>query len=366
MQFIINSGSESVWGPTSYLKLKIELTTTGTAALAGSWFNLISQCRLFSRSGENLSTVFFADLLSNIKLRYNTSFSDYQKLYSLIGASQTAGGSSTGNLTPNAGAKTVYVNLPLSILFGEFDNHSQFIPSQLLAGARMELVLNSTIASMGLTNVTDATVKITPVLSLDCAKVYDEAQKQIMEESSDVQESGIQFTYSTYFASQFQPAGGAVNIDVLQSASLTEKAFVCLSEDSAGNKYNFKPLLAGGQGYSYNWRIGSHYLPIYPVQEDNEAYYQTCIAFQSGYNQYSRPPAHTGVAVSSFGLTNCVYATSLEKSASGVALSGEPTNNSRLINFSAQNTDVPACVATVFLQYVRVANCMLDSCVVDR
>lgn len=368
MQFIINSGTESVWGPSSYLRLKLTMTTTANAntTLGGSWFNLFSQVRLYHRSGELLEQVFFSDILSAIKLRYNTSFSDYQKLYSLIGGAATVGGVSTIQGAQPINTFSRYVNLPLSLLFGLFDNHSQFIPSQLLAGARMELVLNSTNASMVLVNVNEGSLQVVPTLSLDCAKVYDEAQKQIMEESADVQESGIQFTYSTFFASQFQPGGGAINIDVLQSASLTEKVMVVNTVDSAANKYTFRPLLAGGAGYAYQFRIGAHYLPIYSVQDDTEAFYQAQIAFNGAYNQFSRPPTHTGVGVPSFGDSNCVYATSLEKSASNVALSGEPTNNSRLINFSAQGTTDGASVATVFLQYVRVANCMLDSCVVDR
>lgn len=371
MQFIVNV-NESVWGPSSYLRLKLTMTTAANAAttLGGSWFNLFSQVRLYSRGGELLEQVFFSDILSAIKLRYNTSFSDYQKLYSLIGGAATVGGVSTIQGAQAANTFSRYVNLPLSLLFGLFDNHSQFIPSQLLAGARMELVLNSTNASMVLVNVVEGSLQVVPTLSLDCAKIYDEAAKQIMEESADVQESGIQFTYSTFFASQFQPAGGAINIDVLQSASLTEKVMVVNTTTTAADKYTFRPLALpaanGDSSYAYQFRIGAHYLPIYSVQDDTEAFYQTQIAFNGAYNQFSRPPTHTGIGVASFGLNNCVYATSLEKSASNVALSGEPTNNSRLINFSAQGTTGDASVATVFLQYVRVANCMLDSCVVDR
>lgn len=367
MQFIINSGTESVWGPSSYLKLKVTAAGNGVAiTMIGSLFNLFSQARLYHRSGELLEQVFFSDVLSNIKLRYNTSFSDYQKLASLIGGNAVVG--TPDNCGLAAGTVSNY-NLPLCLLFGLFDNHSQFIPSQLLAGARIELVLNSSTASMGRTSVletlTDLT-NITPILSLDCAKVYDECAKQLLEESASVVESGLQFTYSTYFASQFQPAGGAINIDVLQSASLTEKVMVVSTVNSLADKYTFRPLNTAAAGYQYQFRIGSHYLPIYSVQDDTEAFYQSQIAFNGAYNQYSRAPAHTGVGVTRFGANSCVYATSLEKSASGVQLSGEPTNNSRLINFSAQGTEAVATVTTVFLQYVRVANCMLDSCVVDR
>jgi hypothetical protein len=376
MQFVINSGAESVWGPSSYLKLAVTHTNSvsGAVTITGSMFNLFSQARLYHRSGELLEQVFFADVLSNIKLRYATSFSDYQKLKYLIGATNVPGATSAPLGFDSTAAATQYTdsfNLPLSLLFGVFNNHSQYIPSQLLAGARLELVLNSSSAASGFTYSTINAVS--PTLSLDCATLYDAASKQILEESSDVSESGIQFTYSTYFASQFTPTGSALNIDVLQSASITEKVFVVgAPANETATKYNFKSL---GAAYSLQARIGSHYLPIYAIQNDNESFYQSQIAFNGAYNQYSSAPAQTGVSVEYMTVVapaadNAVYAFSLEKSGAGVALSGEPTNNSRICNIACSGasnvngTDFK--YATVFLQYVRVANCMVDSCVVDR
>ncbi len=374
IQFVINSGAESVWGPSSYLKLAMGYDNTAAPTIVGSMFNLFSQARLYHRSGELLEQVLFADVLSNIKLRYATSYSDYQKLKYLIGATNVPGTNTVplGFDATVATGRTASFNLPLSILFGVFNNHSQYIPSQLLAGARMELVLNSSAVASGFTNVTINTVS--PTLSLDCATLYDAASKQILEESADVSESGIQFTYSTYFASQFTPTGGALNIDVLQSASITEKVFVVGAPTNDNTtKYNFKSL---GSAYSLQARIGSHYLPIYAIQNDNESFYQTQIAFNGAYNQYSSAPAQTGVSVeymtvaSPAAADNAVYAFSLEKSGAGVALSGEPTNNSRICNIACSGASGVDSTnfkfATVFLQYVRVANCMVDSCVVDR
>jgi len=387
IQFVINSGAESVWGPSSYLKLAVQHTNVlaGPVTVVGSMFNLFSQARLYHRSGELLEQVLFADVLSNIKLRYATSASDYVKLKYLIGGTDKPGfrNAPLGFVADGTATTTENFNLPLSILFGVFNNHSQYIPSQLLAGARMELVLNSEATTSGFVNTKIDLVS--PTLSLDCATLYDAASKQILEESADVSESGIQFTYSTYFASQFNPTGGALNIDVLQSASITEKVFIVGSPNAnAANKYDFYSL--GGDAspygdYSLQARIGSHYLPIYAITSDNESFYQTQIAFNGAYNQYSSAPAQTGVAVdfmtvggsgpsSATVAKNAVYAFSLEKSGAGVALSGEPTNNSRICNIAcAGATGVQASqfvAATVFLQYVRVANCMVDSCVVDR
>ena len=379
IQFVVNSGSEYVWGPTCYLKCKLNVTVGGTLpTINGSFLNMISQVRMYHRSGELLELVNVgADILANIKLRYQTSYSDYVKLSNQIGAAPIPGniGYPSVNGMPDLNSTgDITVNLPLSFFLGVFDNHSQYIPSSLLSGARIELVLNNNSGdAMQLTNLTINSVS--PVLALDCCKLYDEASKQILEESSNVQESGIQFVYSTYFASQFKPQAGAINIDILQSASLTERAIVVNSKSDGTDKYSFRSLNTAG--FSYQFRIGAHYLPIYSIADDTEAFNQAQIAFNGLNNQYSRAPSHTGVSVrsfyfqdattnvsSGFGI-NAVYATSLEKSASGVSLSGEPTNNSRIINFSAVGTS-SAFVTTVFLQYIRVANCMIDSCVVDR
>lgn len=387
IQFVVNSGSEAVWGPSSYIKLKLEHTNGASApTICGSMFNLFNQARLYHRSGELLEQIMFSDVRTNVMLRYATSFNDYQKLKYLIGATDVPGDTSAplGMTALTAGPKTSYFNLPLSLLFGVFGNHNQYIPSQLLAGARVELVLNSTIANCGLTNVTSIS-GISPVLSLDCATLFDDAQKQILEESADVAESGIQFNYSTWFASQFTPTGGALNIDVLQSASITEKVFLVgssgASASAGADKFNFKSL-GTGTDYSLQSRQGSHYMPIYAIQNDNESFYYSQLAFNAGYHQYSSEPASSGTSVQYFTLpavspavavqNNCVYAFSLEKSAAGVALSGDPTNNSLIVNVSCQNAsnvgvvDTGFNVATVFLQYIRTANCMVDSCVVDR
>jgi hypothetical protein len=83
------------------------------------------------------------------------------------------------------------------------------------------------------------------------------------------------------------------------------------------------------------------------------------------------------------------YIMSLEKSSCGLSLSGEPTNNSRVLNFAGNinvstgaNGAFPVSPATavdpsfnytltsvrndIFLAYVRCANLMGDNCVVDR
>jgi hypothetical protein len=78
---------------------------------------------------------------------------------------------------------------------------------------------------------------------------------------------------------------------------------------------------------------------------------------------------------------------SLEKSSCGIELSGESTNNSRILNFNATlayslggsgpfpssgsvdrvaDYDLTTVRVDTFMNYVRIANLMGDNCVVDR
>jgi len=367
VQFQVNSGAESVWGPTSYIKMKATVGTADALTVLGSMLNVVSQARLYHRSGELLEQVLYSDILSNIKLRYETSTADYAKLFTLIGGNAVIGtADKPAGFVFAGGVNTGYFMLPLSFLFGLFNNHGQYIPSQILAGARIELVLNSTGVACGFAGDGIDASTFEPVLSLDCAQLYDSATKQLLEESADVQSSGLQFTYSTYFSSQTAVVGGAgINIDVLQSASITEKVFTVVAASATlATKYAFLPFAASG-AFTYQWRIGAHYLPIYAVKDNTEAFLMTQTAFKGAYHQFSDPPANSGIGVKSFGDGNsAVYATSLERSSAGVMLSGDATNNSRVINLSVQN-NTQGGFATTFLQYVRTANAMVDSCVVD-
>ncbi len=379
IQFQVNSGAESVWGPSSYIKLKATVGTDNALRLLGSMFNIFSQARLYHRSGELLEQVLYSDILSNIKLRYETSTADYAKLYTLIGANAAIGVEDyPSGFTLADGVNTGFFMLPLSFLFGVFNNHGQYIPAQLLAGARIELVLNSTAAACGITAGAGlANIQFSPVLSLDCSQLYDSATKQLLEESADVQSSGLQFTYSTYFASQTALVANGVNVDVLQSASITEKVFTVATADATtANKFIFRKWGAN-DSFTYQWRIGAHYLPIYAVKDNAEAFLMTQTAFKGAYHQFSDPqPANGGIGVSSFAAAvanaetgdSAVYATSLERSSAGVELSGDATNNSRIVNLSVQGNTFGGAghVTTTFLQYVRTANLMVDSAVVDR
>ena len=402
VNFLVNC-TEAVWGPGSYLKMKVNMTVPAgrRGFITGSIMNLFSQIRYSHRSGELLSQTLFSDVLANVNLKYRTSVSDYAKLYTLIGGNKFPGAGDFGPFVDEANsdgsAKDYYFAVPMSLFLPEFDNHNQYIPASLISGSRLEIVLNNDAATSGICSyVTDGAGNITPpgnlglvtinsvepIMILDSCRPFDELTKQLHEESADVEASGLQYTYSTHFGSQFTPGtSGAVNVDVLQSVSIAERAFIVFTVPdtvTTNNKYNFvslAPTLGNNSGYAWQWRLGSQFKPLYSVSNDVESYMLTCQAFNSGFNQFSRDPAHTGVSIESFGSghtvadgggplkqgTSCVYSCALEKSANGLSMTGDSSNNSRLLNFSVQGCTNLNLKATVFLSYVRCANLMIDS-----
>lgn len=350
MQCIINSGGDFIWGPSSYLR--VELNRTGGSADA-SILNCFKSIRLTHRSGEVLEYIQDYNVLGNIMRSYMVSLEDNVKVESLIDISTAA--------------NNIVCCVPMWMLLGVFSSQEAFIPGGFLAGAKLEIELESN--DIALINASYSDVR--PTIVLDSAQVYDSVQKQLLEEQADVAGSGLQFTYSTYFSTANNFNGPNVNFDVQQSASITECVFATVREvdDLAGDKDSFKFL---AKSERYQFRLGSQYFPQQPINstaaEQVEPYMQTLVTFESAPHQYMGSPANAGgtsVNIDAFLLNRAVYSTTLEKSASGLSLTGEPTNNSRILNLEMTKANANHRV-NIFLKYLRVANVMGSNLVVDR
>jgi len=370
--------NQPVWGPTSYLRLKFT-SDTATDFGSGSVLSMIESVRVFHRSGEMLSQCLNISTLGKLKLLYNTTQSDYVQLAKQLYANNVPGSSTVGSANLLRIGENVAI-IPLSLIAEIFGNTNQYIPASLISGMRIEIQLTSSETSMGLRNKAALFTTITPVFTFDCIQDFDNVKKMLIEEQADVQNSGLQFTYDTYFSSSSSSAGvTSLNIDVLQSASMVEACFLVIRNPTvpagadATSQFDFVPFVdeAKDGGSSYQWRIGSDYKPIYTVTNASEAYMLTCQAVNHVYHQNSMLSHCKGVSVSGFGATTAVYGSSFEKDATSVVLlSGEPSNNSRLVNVHVEGLEgassAAGAKAYIFMKYVRIANLMGDSCVVDR
>jgi hypothetical protein len=396
IQAIMNSGSDYVYGPTSYMR--VEFTAGGNVkwGFNGSIMNIFRNLRITHSSGESLENILNIDVLSAIKLFYENRNDDWQKLYPLLAFKDKNDNASI----PNG---TYVACIPLSLLSGIFARSDQYIPSSLMSGLKIELDLNSGANCLFDGTITD----IKPTFVLDSCVLYDAIQKQLMAQQSDIAQSGLQFTYSSVFNSANEYVAGTavgVNLDVQQSASLTEKVVAVFRRNvDRKNKqfYVFAPVVTNLQ-----YRLGALYLPQQPLRlgaagaattsaaqkQQEEAYSTTLIAYDDWTHQYASTFVR-GVNVTPFdfrgGLVTddtkleyadpqpcAAYAVTLERSASGLSLSGESTNNSRLLNLSATLCvpDGSASAATypggaqvqLYLSYTKVANVMGSNLVLDR
>ena len=370
--------NQPVGGPTSYLRFAFT-SNNATDFGSGSVINMIESVRVFHRSGEMLSQCLNISTLGKLKLLYNTTQSDYVQLAKQIYANNVPGSSDVGTANLLKNDENVAI-IPLSLIAEIFGNTNQYIPASLISGMRIEIQLTSSVALMGVRNTAALITAITPVFTFDCIQDFDNVKKMLIEEQADVQNSGLQFTYDTYFSSSSSSANvSSLNIDVLQSASMVEACFLVIRNPIKVNaadataSFDFVPFVSEAKDglSSYQWRIGSDYKPIYTVKNAAEAYMLTCQAVNHVYHQNSMLSHCKGVSVSGFGSTTAVYGSSFEKDATSVVLlAGEPTNNSRLVNIHVEGLDDEAqavgAKAFIFMKYVRIANLMGDSCVVDR
>ena len=380
-QCIIQSGGDAVWGPSSYVR--IEYTAVDAINWGvGSIMNIFKNVRLTHRSGEVLEYIQNANLLAQLKTWWHTTMEDRVKLQGMIHQSQLATvATALGEFVPapsiDLATGKFVACVPLSYLLGVFDNQSQYIPPNFLSGAKLELELESAvIAYKGA--VASQPAGYTFTLMLDSAQIHDDVEKQLIDEQADVAGSGIQFTYSTYFNSYNTFANSGVNFDVQQSASKTQKAIAAIRATASltgGAAQAADSFLTKSTAVSYQWRLGSQYFPQQilklpdPVSGQQEAYAISQQAWQDFPHQFQGKLVG-GVALGYGGFsiaTNqaACYATTLEKSASGLQLSGEPTNNSRILNLNMEK-DAVSDQIDVYLQYYRVANVMGQNLIVDR
>jgi hypothetical protein len=303
------------------------------------------------------------------------------------------------------------------------------IPPSLLAGARIELELapfaQVTTQNRSVGSGATTLFNFRPQLVLDSCQLYDVVNKQLLEEQADEGRSGIQFSYKTYFNSFVTSGQTSVNIDVQQSASCVTKAIAVCRDQFQINNITTIAADIGGDAFKCiapfaqaQWRLGSQYFPMAAVnvpqrfaatsywdatQSNSKEWYQlTHTAWMSGFDQFHKSAgldasvefnlaaAGTDLSVNSWNQGQAHYGFVGERSPVGLELTGQATNNSRILNFNATIANlatataqpaagaavVPATYYTitsavgyrvdVFLEYLRVANCLGDSVIVDR
>ena len=376
-QCIINSGADSVWGPTSYIKIGV--TVTGTAAdefylggrSAGSVFNLVQNVRLTHRSGVVLEDIRNVDKLACMRRRWGQTADQFNSTFEVEGG---VGGAS-GEVIPGGGSLTLNRVMPLKHLLGIFSLEDSYLPPGFLAGAKIEIDWNSNARALTVDSANATSYVVSSIsLVLDSAEIYDSARKSLLEEQMNVDRSGLQLTYPTWFGTDFVNSGtGAINFTINKSASLASQAIVC-SQLTAKNTSTQNDSVVFNSELVTGWqfRLGSLYLPTQvPVSSAAEGYLQSVQAWDAGSKQHKHQQVDScsmtfGEYNTDGGYANqSLHAVSMETSSAGLEMTGQPTNNSRQLTYTA-SASVDASTLFVFLKYARVCNIMGDNVVVDE
>jgi hypothetical protein len=263
--------------------------------------------------------------------------------------------------------------IPLSYLLGIFNRRDQMIPPSLIAGATMQINFAPQSESTSYADNPGAAIfaatTFKPTLIFDSCRVFDDVQRAILQESASL--SGLQFCYETFFASRQSFPGANVDFNVQYAASLTSNVSAVATPTNLPNEgANAFTML--GALTQFQWRIASDYKPQQPVtiadlDHPAEAYHYALQTWEAGLHEYDVvdcPTSGSNVTLTQFKSLAGLYGTTLERSPVGLQLTGLPTNNSSLLNFSA--TKAGEHNITIFLKYLRVVDCRGGNATVSR
>lgn len=366
---VINSGGDYCSGPTSYISMKVVFGGTADVKLNdidnsnGSIFNVIREFQLSHRSGDVVDRTNELNNLVSELVRYAYDSSYREKFAQVFGY-----GSNVDLKGPDGHTYC----LPLFLFSGVFAQKA-LIPSQLMAGSKIKIQLENNVTALVSGNV-DATYKISDMnLVLDSIDLFDAAKKSLIEQASNTRTQGLQYPYYSWFQLRKSETTTNLNFDINLSAAKTMVLLV--KGRTTDNIVNQAVNSMACEKYDYkNWRvrIGSHSIPQDLVQNSAESYMITQEAMSANPDRDMLNPksVQCGVGFESYNADvadggSGIVAISLEKSTI-VALSGEVTNNSRLLNFTAQYTNVSDRTIDAYIKHLRVANLMLDNVVIDR
>ena len=353
-EIVINSGSDYIWGPTSAIQITLETANDVTLSKAGV-FGLINEFDWTHRSGDQIDRVRNVNSLVQTLINYEEG-SDYAGYAKMFGVEEK-----TGVATP----KTFI--LPMSLLSGAWAQ-KVLIPADMVAGSKLKIQLESLVRAFqgapGATQITGVQ------LLLDSYDLFDAAKKALMSQSANVRTQGLQFSYHSWAQTNKTFTAGTYDLDINLSAAktillLAKTRTTAALADQAADSIQSEP-------YAYkSWRVrlGSNTNPQHEVTNTAEAYFLTQNAFGNKHNQdlHSSHRVSSGTTYADYtgDFGKAVVCISLEKNAV-TSLSGEATNNSRLLNISGEFEAAANRQMDVWVKHLRIANVMRDNVVIDK
>ena len=355
------TGSDYISTRDSYLRLKLQaLTAAGAQALEvgfgefGTVLNCFKTVRVIGRAGDVIAQIDSSNLLNYYKVNYEHTLEwKRQQGTALIGWKST--------VSPTIAAAVSEFIIPMQLLCPFFET-SELLPNMLCRGMRLELTLDSASIAFKQDTTGDPTVVASYNMSevqlhLDSYSLTSGATNWLNDRSAN---NGLVMTYFDYENSHFNKAAATTSYayESRKTASMANSVMTIfrnartteVEENSFGSSV---PITTD----TFQYRVGSLYLPIQPIVGVLQTYQQ-----QNYVLDRSRTGQELGVTLNDFisptgGLA--VQPAILDRywlEGSGLAI-----NNSTTLVIAGVNEGAAAKDVDMFLKHTRSLTIFLQN-----
>lgn len=363
------SGSLYVDPVNSYLVFDIKLE--GTAGFVASWgvssaMNLIKQVTLRSKSGTEIDRVENANVFSRFKTVNTESKAYLSTTGSVEGWDITALTTGTSVEFPLTTDSAQRYAIPLKRLSGFFSpvKEGQLLPAAIFSGLTLEIiwedVRTAIVAAAGQTgNCTGYTLSNVSFM-VDGVELTDDTQKTLNSLSSS---SGLECTYERVYTSinDVPSAQSTLSAQVRKAVSNTLYAFaVALNPANIRNinQDSFKSMANACS--NYQWRLGSLFFPNQPLSDPLNTAVEPFLAKEMTFNKLRNEHQEPAVDLTTYRTRECIICASFERSQL-LNCSGQPTNNSRVLELDLTYSTTENRQVYVFMVYNSVSRSYLDN-----
>jgi BarA-like signal transduction histidine kinase len=311
--------------------------------------SIIRDIRIQSKNGVELDRI--------------QSFNAWSQLY-LANAGDQWDSVSTSSIT---GQSVLFNNnahqivLPLRWLSGLFRPHvkKQKIPSHMLSGARIEIVLENVNRALKISPAAGASAPTTytvnnPQLVLLEHTLNDNTLKVLTEESAN---NGLEYVYDRVFTSIETTNASVVHTQIKKAVSQATKIITTIHDPAMQNDVNndsFDSVNPATTFSKYQYRLASNYFPHQPVENTPEAYQISQCCWDTATDT-SHTPVNT---YGNYSLNTFNVGVPL-KTEHSISSSGLAVNNSATVALEYEG-DGSNKIYYTFLVYTALARCFLS------
>jgi len=268
LTYVLSPGSDFVYGPDSFIQFQLKIAvksgtpTTATFGTTHTALNLFKEIRITHASGIELEQVSGFNLLNFVKTRYDRS-NDWRARHDGV----------MGNGLEYAALLTgVDVSIPMSVL-SEMFNMEKLLPSYLLAGLRIELLLENADIAFDLDAGTISYTVDQPRMYLDSHTLTDSVQKALARMSAV---EGLDVSFASYYDEVHDLATGTRNTLSISKA-LSRVQDIRAVHRLTANIITGPALKASLTPLNWDvtkWQasIGSMYFPSHEVDKNTVSY----------------------------------------------------------------------------------------------